>query len=230
MWRKAAFREALRSLFPALGIAAIVAVGVCFVVKSHLLAAIGLFALAAWVIAASLLDFVRRPVSTAAGFAVALAHAGLGVTLMGVAGTTLWRAETLSLLGPGETARVGPYTLTMGSVERADGPNYAAIRADIHVGDGDRTIATLTPAKRVYPTEQQETAETAIRTTGVSDLYLALGDERGKGRFIVRAYYNPLAPFIWFGGAIMAMGGCASLWGRVRARSVRNAIEAVPAE
>ena len=99
-----------------------------------------------------------------------------------------------------------------------------------HVGDGDRTIATLTPAKRVYPTEQQETAETAIRTTGVSDLYLALGDERGKGRFIVRAYYNPLAPFIWFGGAIMAMGGCASLWGRVRARSVRNAIEAVPAE
>jgi cytochrome c-type biogenesis protein CcmF len=230
MWRKAAFREALRSLFPALGIAAIVAVGVCFVVKSHLLAAIGLFALAAWVIAASLLDIVRRPVRTAAGFAVALAHAGLGVTLMGVAGTTLWRAETLSLLGPGETARVGPYTLTMGRVERVDGPNYAAIRADIHVGDGDRTIATLTPAKRVYPTEQQETAETAIRTTGVSDLYLALGDERGKGRFIVRAYYNPLAPFIWFGGAIMAMGGCASLWGRVRARSVRNAIDAVPAE
>jgi cytochrome c-type biogenesis protein CcmF len=230
LWRKAVFGEALRSLFPALGVAVIVAIVVCFVVKSHLAAAVGLFGLAAWVISASLLDFVRRPVRTAASFAVALAHAGLGVTLMGVAGTTLWRAETLSLLGPGETVQVGPYTLTMGRVERADGPNYAAIRADIHVSDGVRTIATLTPAKRVYPTEQQETAETAIRTTGVSDLYLALGDERGRGRFIVRAYFNPLAPFIWFGGAIMGLGGLASLWGRVRARSLQNAIDAVPAE
>jgi len=229
-WRKALFAEALRSLFPALGVAAVVAVVVCFVVKTHLVARLGLYKITAWVIAASILDIVRRPVKTAAGFAVALAHAGLGVTLMGVAGTTLWRAETLSLLAPGETVQVGPYTLTMGRVERADGPNYAAIRADIDVSDGGRTIATLTPAKRVYPTEQQETAETAIRTTGLSDLYVALGDERGKGRFVVRAYYNPLAPFIWFGGAIMAMGGFASLWGRIRARSARNAIDAVPAE
>jgi cytochrome c-type biogenesis protein CcmF len=230
IWRKALFKEAARPLLPALGVAIVVAVVVCFVVKSHVLAAAGLFALASWVIAASFLDVVQRPVRTAAGFAVALAHAGLGVTLMGIAGTTLWRAETLSLLGPGETAQVGPYTLTMGRVERADGPNYAAIRADIHVSNGDRTIATLRPAKRVYPTEQQETAETAIRTTGVSDLYLALGDERGHGRFVVRAYYNPLAPFIWFGGAIMAMGGLASLWGRVRVRRAHGAADTVLAK
>jgi cytochrome c-type biogenesis protein CcmF len=230
LWRRSALAETVRSLFPAAGVAAIVALVVCFVVRSHVLAAAGLFALAAWVIAASFLDLVKRPVKTASAFAVALAHAGLGVTLMGVAGTTLWRAETLSLLGPGESTRVGPYTLTMGRLERDDGPNYAAIRADINVSDGDHTIATLRPAKRVYPTEQQETTETAIRTTGLSDLYLALGDERGKGRFVVRAYYNPLAPFIWFGGAIMALGGCASLWGRVRARSAQAAIDAVPAE
>jgi cytochrome c-type biogenesis protein CcmF len=230
LWRRSALAQTVRSLFPAAGVAAIVALVVCFVVRSHVLAAAGLFALAAWVIAASFLDLVKRPVKTASAFAVALAHAGLGVTLMGVAGTTLWRAETLSLLGPGESTRVGPYTLTMGRLERDDGPNYAAIRADINVSDGDHTIATLRPAKRVYPTEQQETTETAIRTTGLSDLYLALGDERGKGRFVVRAYYNPLAPFIWFGGAIMALGGCASLWGRVRARSAQAAIDAVPAE
>jgi cytochrome c-type biogenesis protein CcmF len=229
-WRNASVGETLRPLSPALGVAAVVAVVVCFVVRSHLLAAIGAFALAAWVIAASLLDLVQRRVRTAASVAVALAHAGLGVTLMGIAGTTLWRAETLSLLGPGETAKVGPYTLTMGGIERVDGPNYTAIRADIHVSNEDRTIATLRPAKRVYPTEQQETSETAIRTTGVSDLYLALGDERGRGRFVVRAYYNPLAPFIWFGGAVMAMGGLASLWGRVRARTAQRIIDAVPAE
>jgi cytochrome c-type biogenesis protein CcmF len=229
-WHKASFAEALRVLYPALGAAIVAALIVCFVVSSHIVTAAGIFALAAWVITASVLDLIKRPVRTAAAFAVAIAHAGLGVTLMGVAGTSLWRAETLVLLGPGETANVGPYTLTMGRLERDDGPNYAAIRADIGVSDGGSIIATLKPAKRIYPTEQQETAETAIRTTGFSDLYLALGDERGKGRFIVRAYYNPLAPFIWFGGAIMALGGLASLWGRVRARSVQPNAEAIPAE
>ncbi len=229
-WHRAVFAETMRPLIPALGAAVVAALIVCFVVESHILAAAGAFALAAWVITASLLDFFKRPVKTAAAFAVAIAHAGLGVTLMGIAGTTLWRAETLVLLGPGETATVGPYTLAMGRLERDDGPNYAAIRADIHVSDGDRAVATLRPAKRIYPTEQQETAETAIRTTGLSDLYLALGDERGRGRFVVRAYYNPLAPFIWFGGAIMALGGMASLWGRIRARNGLPNAEPMPAE
>ena len=61
-------------------------------------------------------------------------------------------------------------------------------------------------------------SDTAIRTTGFEDLYLALGDQRGQGRWTVRAYVNPLAPFIWFGGAFMALGGFASLWARLRRR------------
>ncbi|HVZ70524.1 MAG TPA: heme lyase CcmF/NrfE family subunit [Rhizomicrobium sp.] len=229
-WRKSEMAEAVRPLMPALGVALVAAAIVSVLADSHVLVAAGAFGLAGWVIAASLLDLFRRRVKTAAAFAVAVAHAGLGITLMGIAGTTLWRAETLSLLGPGETAQIGPYTLTMVRLERADGSNYAAIRANIRVSEGNRTIATLTPAKRIYPTEQQETVETAIRTTGVSDLYLALGDERGTGRYIVRAYYNPLAPFIWFGGAIMALGGLTGLWGRIRARNAQLAPNAVPAE
>jgi len=227
-WHKASITEAVRLLLPALGIAGIVAVIVCFVVSSEFLAGAGAFALAAWVIAASITDLVKRPVKSAAAFAVAIAHAGLGVTLMGVAGTTLWRAETLSLLGPGDAAQVGPYTITMGRVSRDDGPNFAAIRAQIDVRRGGQHLATLSPAKRVYAVEQQETAETAIRTTGLSDLYLALGDERGRGRFVVRAYYNPLAPFIWFGGAIMALGGLVGFGSRVTFRRGRVAEDAVP--
>jgi cytochrome c-type biogenesis protein CcmF len=82
----------------------------------------------------------------------------------------------------------------------------------------------------MFPAEGQETVQTAIRTTGFSDLYLALGDDRGSGRWTIRAYVNPLAPFIWFGAGIMALGGLASLWGRLRsmffAKSSAPAIEA----
>jgi cytochrome c-type biogenesis protein CcmF len=63
---------------------------------------------------------------------------------------------------------------------------------------------------------------TAIRTTGFSDLYLALGDTR-DGAWVIRAYVSPLAPFIWFGGIFMALGGGAGLWSRLRRRSVPSA-------
>ncbi|HSZ74064.1 MAG TPA: cytochrome c-type biogenesis CcmF C-terminal domain-containing protein, partial [Rhizomicrobium sp.] len=187
--------------------------------------------LAAWVIAASIIDLVSRAGFSRNGFfsrlrliplsavASVVAHCGLGVTLIGIAGTTLWRSETLVLLAPNETAIVGPYTLRFDGVTRADGPNFVAARANIVAMRGENVIATLHPEKRLYPTEQQEVTDTAIRTNGISDLYAALGDDRGGGKWTVRAYFNPLAPFIWFGGAIMALGGMASFWGRRNRKS-----------
>ena len=55
----------------------------------------------------------------------------------------------------------------------------------VTVLSGGETIAVMHPEKRVFPAEGQDTVETAIRTTIVSDLYLALGDQREQGRWIV---------------------------------------------
>ena len=73
-------------------------------------------------------------------------------------------------------------------------------------------------------------ADTAIRTTGVRDLYLALGDDRGNGRWTVRAYVSPLAPFIWLGALVMAAGGFLSLWGRLRLKFTAPSPAPQPAE
>ena len=40
----------------------------------------------------------------------------------------------------------------------------------------------LTPEQRIYPAEGQDVSDTAIRTTGFQDLYLALGDDRLRRR------------------------------------------------
>jgi cytochrome c-type biogenesis protein CcmF len=159
----------------------------------------------------------RRQALSAAALAAALAHAGLGVTLMGIAGVTLWKVEALEVLGPNETMPIGGYSLRLVRVGAIDGPNYRAERAIIEVREGPRPLGVLTPERRLFPAEGQETVQTAIRTTGFSDLYVALGDNRGGARWAIRAYVNPLAPLIWFGGLIMALGGLASLWGRLRA-------------
>lgn len=219
-WKRGDLKAVLRLLAPGLGAAVLAIIIVLFLWTPHILAACGAFGLAAWVIGATLADFRRRGdwhTRPASAYASALAHIGLAVTLLGVTGTTLWRSEALDVLQPGGTMNVGQYQLTLNGVAAVRGPNYDAERATITVRDSGEKIAVMHPEKRVFPVERQATAETAIRTTGFGDLYLALGDKRGSG-WQVRAYVNPLAPFIWFGGAIMALGGLASLWGRLRKR------------
>ncbi len=113
---------------------------------------------------------------------------------------------------------IAGYVLRLDGVQLRQGPNYEAEHAVVSVLKDGAVIAVMSPEKRAYPAEGQATSETAIRTTGFSDLYLALGDQRDGG-VILRAYVSPLAPFIWFGGAFMALGGIAGLWGRLRRRT-----------
>ena len=217
-WRRGDLRASLRVLAPALGLAGVAALAVLAIASPRTLTGTLAFAVAGWLIGASLLDVVKRKGARASAFAAALAHAGLGVTLMGVAGTTLWRSEALDVVGPGETMTVGPYILRFDGVTQVQGPNFQATQAQLALMDGSRVMTVLRPEKRVYPAEGQETADTAIRTTGLRDLYLALGDDRGNGRWTIRAYVSPLAPFIWLGALVMALGGMLSLWGRLRVK------------
>ncbi len=226
-WRRANLSQAVGTLMPGLA-AAVFAGGLALLFGApHSLAAGASMALAAWVIAASVLDLrekMKLGVLSPRSFAAVFAHAGLGLTLMGIAGTTLWKSEALEVLGPGQSIHLAGYELRFEGVNVVMGPNYRAQRARIDVmTTGGSQIATLYPETRLYPVEGQAVAKTAIRTTGYQDLYVALGDERGPGRYVIRAYVNPLAPFIWFGGAAMALGGLASMLGRVRVQSLRLA-------
>lgn len=224
-WRNGDGRAALRALLPAAGVALVAAVIVFAVATPRSLVAALAFALGLWTIAAAVIDLLKRGDIRAlpiGAYASALAHLGLGITLLGITGTTLWRSEALELLKPGQSMQIAGYTLRLEGVEMLQGPNYIAQHATVDVLSGGKTIAVMTPEKRAYPVEGQATAVTAIRTTGFSDLYLALGDAR-DGAWVIRAYVSPLAPFIWFGGIFMALGGGAGLWSRLRRRSVPSA-------
>ena len=218
-WRKADLKEAIKPLYPALGVAALAAIAVLAIASPHSVAGAGAFAMAAWLLASSVIEIRKRRGARAAAFASAIAHAGLAVSLLGIAGTTVWRSEALVLVGPGENLTVGPYTLRFNGVTQVDGPNYKGARARIDLMDGARVKATMHPEQRIYTAEGQDMSVTAIRTTGLRDLYLALGDDRGQGRWTMRAYVSPLAPLIWLGALVMALGGGLSLAGRLRAKA-----------
>ena len=55
------------------------------------------------------------------------------------------------------------------------------------------------------------TDDAAINTNGFQDIYAVFSDEPGGGGAELRLNRHPLAPDIWFGGLIMALGGMISL-------------------
>ncbi|MEQ9144393.1 MAG: heme lyase CcmF/NrfE family subunit [Parvibaculaceae bacterium] len=141
----------------------------------------------------------------------ALAHAGIGVMVIGIVGITAWRVERIESIAPGDTLEVGGYTLTFQNIGAYDGPNFRAEQADVLVERNGREITRLTPEKRVYSVSSMPTTEAAIYTIWVADLYVVLGDATGTGTWTFRAYVNPLVPWIWIGAVIMVLGGAISL-------------------
>jgi cytochrome c-type biogenesis protein CcmF len=225
-WKRADLLGALQRLWLA-GVAALLVGLISAYLRwgGPLLAVFGM-ALAAWVVVGAFAELAERvrlgrtPLAESwrraqhlprASYGTTFAHAGLGIVLAGIIGATAWRVEHIQVMRPGQTIDLAGYQVTLDSVVPHAGPNYTGQRATFTVRDGDRLIATLRPEKRHFPVANTDTTETAIHTTGFNDIYAVVGDSDGHGGWTVRLYDNPLAPFIWFGAAMMVFGGIVSL-------------------
>jgi cytochrome c-type biogenesis protein CcmF len=158
-----------------------------------------------------------------------VAHAGLGIALLGMVGSTFWSVERIELLAPGGRLDLAAgYAVVLDGVADGQGPNYVAQVGTVTLLDGGSPIATLHPEKRFYPVARMPTTEAAIRTTGFADVYAVLGERQDDGRWTMRLYYRPLVPWIWGGAVIMMLGGMLSLSDR-RLRVGAPRRRAVPA-
>lgn len=144
-----------------------------------------------------------------AAWGAAIAHAGLGVMILGLAGMGL-ATDRLVVLHPGESAELAGNTYTLRRIEDVNGANFTARQAIIEVSRQGQPRVVLAPQKRNFPLARMTTSEAAIHTTWLADLYAVLGEER-EGGAVLRLHHNPLAPWIWLGAAIMALGSALSL-------------------
>jgi cytochrome c-type biogenesis protein CcmF len=210
----------------------------------RVLPAVG-FAFAAWTIGAALADIADRTAvfrtslanawSRAKGlpraaWGGAIAHAGIGVVAAGIAGMGLAQ-EKLVAMAPGDTAQMAGYTWRLDAVRDAPGPNFTARRATISVIRDGAVLHVMEPSRRWFPVARQNTTEAAIRTNLLYDLYAVIGEE-SDGKAVIRIHYNLLAPWLWIGALIMALGAALSLSDRrvrVSAPNRKQAAQAVPA-
>ncbi len=139
-----------------------------------------------------------------------LAHAGVGVVVLGITGVTAWKSEVISQMQPGDTQEVAGFTVSYQGLAPRRGPNYSETSAKFTVHRGGTLIDTFQSSKRFYDVQKMGTTEAGIITFYTGDLYVAIGDESADG-LTVRLWYNPLVPLIWFGSIIMALGGLLSL-------------------
>ncbi len=175
------------------------------------------YALACWLVMGAALVLVRRwqgsarlvRTTPAAVIGMVLAHAGLGVTVVGVTAMSSFATSKILVMRPGETAELAPLKVTLTDVRQITGPNYDAIAARFSVLDGS-THRDLESERRVYTNSHSQTTEAGIGGGIMGNAYVAIGEAQGGG-IVVRIYHHPMVGWIWFGFLMMAMGGTASL-------------------
>jgi len=136
----------------------------------------------------------------------ALAHIGVGVTLLGLAASA-FGSEVIATTRMGEARHVGPYEVTMDSVTSRAGPNYQDLVAKATIRSDGIVVASIEPAKRSFTTRQMTTSQAGIATLWFGQIYAAIGDQGPDGSIAVRLYWKPLVTLIWLGACIMALGG-----------------------
>ena len=223
-WKRGDLLGASQRLLVSLGVGVVTAAATRAVFgEAPFLAVLGV-ALGIFLIAGSINEIVTRSwgrgiaASTAlrraaglprSAWGAALAHAGVGITVLGLAAQA-WSVERLVTAKTGDNIEIASYVLQLERVFPRTGPNYREEVAHFVIKRNGEVVDEVDASKRLYPVRQSATTEAGIVTIGPSQLYVSLG-EINAGSVGLRVYWKPLVIFIWLGAVIMAAGGALSL-------------------
>ncbi|WP_313109063.1 heme lyase CcmF/NrfE family subunit [Atlantibacter sp.] len=140
-----------------------------------------------------------------------LGHVGLAVTVVGIAFSQSYSIERDVRMKAGDRVDIHQYEFIFKGVREVSGPNWRGGVGEIDVLRQGKPEATLRAEKRFYNSNMMMMTEAAIDGGVTRDLYAALGEELDDGSWAVRLYYKPFVRWIWYGGALMALGGLLSM-------------------
>jgi cytochrome c-type biogenesis protein CcmF len=224
-WKRGNLVTASQRLLAAFLLAAVGA-GIAAALRGNDAVAILGVGLCIFVIVASIIELLERacvfrvPLATAAQRAIGLprsawgtmfAHAGLGLSALGIVCAASWGTEQIIALKPGATLDISGYTLRFERNAVRPGSNYQELTARFSVHSGDRLVGIMEPTKRSFGARATTVNQPALMSVGFSQIYLATGDVDGDGTLAVRAYFRPLVLLIWLGALVMGFGGALSL-------------------
>jgi cytochrome c-type biogenesis protein CcmF len=148
-----------------------------------------------------------------------LVHLGVAVVVVGLVASSNYQIQREAQLRLGEELEIGGYRLTFAGLGATDGPTHEKVHARISVSQNGRSLGTMFPALRFYPTQQTPIAEVDYWVGLREDLYVILGSFDDKGTWVtLKALVTPLVSWLWVGGGIMAVGTLVALSPAIGAR------------
>ena len=79
----------------------------------------------------------------------------------------------------------------------------------------------------VYPTSEQPVPTPDVRSGVLGDFYVNLMAFRQDGTTAtIKAIYEPLVPWIWFGGGVVVFGAIVGAWPTGRRRAIPSVVVA----
>jgi cytochrome c-type biogenesis protein CcmF len=246
-WKRADLPGALQRLKLALAVALVVALWAWWRDTDGPVLGIIAMGLAGWVLVASGREWTSRvklgavPLSESlrraknlprAAHGMTLAHMGVGLLIVGMVGSSVWKDERVLFAAPGTVVEIAGYEVRFDGVARVRGPNYVSDMGSLTVFRDGEMITTLDPERRWYPVAQMQTTESAIRSTLAGDLYVTVGEpaaDQNSGEWTLRVLYEPFVNFLWIGTLFLVIGGCFSLSDRrLRVGAPRRATASAP--
>ena len=224
-WKRGDLIGATQRLWCAAAISIVTLLLVWWPMAAAILPSLGV-GVAVWVMAGSVVEVAHRvklfslPLATSlrralgmprSSWGMAIAHFGLGMTVLGVVAESSWNQERILVMKPGDSVQIAQYDLRLDGVLHRNGPNYTENASHFSVLQGGVVVTSMEPTRRQYQARRMGTSETAISTFWFSQLYLALGEVDPSGGSAVRIYWKPLVTLIWLGAIVMALGGLMSL-------------------
>jgi cytochrome c-type biogenesis protein CcmF len=157
-------------------------------------------------------SFMARLTSlTPSHWGMVLGHVGFAVTLIGITLVSNFEQEKDVRMHIGDRTEVAGYEFVFTAVKPLQGPNYNGYTGHVDVYQGQNKVASLDPQKRFYPVQRNTMTEAGIDSGISRDLFVAMGEQLSDGAWALRLYVKPFVNWIWFGAAIMALGGVCSM-------------------
>ena len=163
-------------------------------------------------------------------FSTAIAHFGMGVSVIGIVCATAFQTEIVSSMRPGEVIEIAGYSIAYDGESRISGPNFTGEQGRFTIADPWGGERGLTSERRVYAVSGTPTTEAGIRTYGFSQMYVQFGERFGENGRVVRLWHKPFVLLIWLGAVIMAGASFLSLTDRRMRIGAPAGAKAKPAE
>lgn len=135
-----------------------------------------------------------------------LAHAGLGMSIIGMVLVNHLETELQTQLAVGEAATLGDATFLFRSLVVKDGSNFEGRQGHFTIEKAGKRVAELYPEKRYFPARETVMTEVAISPGFWKDYFIALGEQREDGRWSLRIQIKPFIRWIWLGAILIAVG------------------------